>query len=749
MFTMAFDEFGQFEERALKQPRISMIAGFLYDDKDIQGERENELLRIREYLISVCNSAGGSYPGSLHHNRNNNNGRSAIAEKLYAQTLAEFINKGTFKGRKLSDKERRGKYYVFSYCKTKEGKDHKILGEKSDTHSDILLSNLYIRMVNDVINRMIFSNPMIENVGKVYFDLPTRVYIDANFTEEEKSRYISQGYYVRKLNGGSDLIYLTSLDMFRSAIEREIYHSTNRDIEIAGLDVRQIAYELTNGVTDEDMLNMGFLYMSDLLCAVSHKDKAGRKFTAKEIGEIPGRIDELCDVQSLSFFYDKIDTRYAMAYDCIKGKRYTRALEYIYVGMHMKSEGAEIYRGKWFPLLLDILAKSVDPQAYSLAVTEFKAMSKTNNIEQNKLVFIAQNLEKMQAGIEFTSDQQKSVLFEYYQTAATAYNHLANTVESNRCIKNAKKYLEYVSMEKQLEMKNIEAVSLCDSFEYPKAVLCATKVQKAWDAILEVKENYFGVKDVSLEARKAYSQLGQVYAFAGDPRAEMCFIRAMRTGRDVNSLITMSFLLHYYAEQGMKKKYDTFMKEYCDGKEELEDQFEYIIKEGTKDKNPIISMKFALSVFVRGVYLFHLQEAVANDVFRDGMLHIEERIISISDAAKDQINGHPWELIYKYLAFIAKEYREDGVAEEYLNKAEEILKQEEQVPEALLKAIIQFGKLEYNCIYEKGDDTKIKNQLKKCWNTIKDVNHELYDQYKEPKTRSYENLCMIMTYMYH
>ena len=184
----------------------------------------------------------------------------------------------------------------------------------------------------------------------------------------------------------------------------------------------------------------------------------------------------------------------------------------------------------------------MDPRAYSLAVTDFKTMSRTNNIEQNKLVFIAQNLEKMQAGIEFTSDEQKSVLFEYYRTAATAYNHLANTKESNRCIKNAKKYLEYVSMEKQLEMENIEAVSLCDSFEYPKAVLCATKVQKAWDAILEVKENYFGTKDVSLEARKAYSQLGQVYAFAGDPRAEMCFIRAMRSGRDANSLITMSFL---------------------------------------------------------------------------------------------------------------------------------------------------------------------------------------------------------------
>ncbi len=748
MITISFDEYGRFEEKELKNSPISMIAGFLYDDKDVQGERESELIRINKYLIEVCSAAGGNFPDSLHFNRSNKNGRSAAAEDAFSKTLAEFLKKGTYNRKQLTDKERKGEYYPFCYIKTKAGKTEILPGYADDTHGDTSLSNLYIRMANDVISRMIFNNPVINNIKKVYFDLPTRSYSLDSIPEEDKKRYKAQGYSVKNQHN-KDMVYLTGLDSFRSAIEREMYHSVYATPDIEAIDVRPIRYEYNNTFGTEEAVKDGFLYMADMLCAVIHRDSSGRDITLSSISKIPARVESISGSKSLSFFYDKTDEYYAKAYDCIRKKKYTLALEYIYDGTEFKSECRDIYRQKWFALLLDMLKKDVEPKAYADAVSDFNVLSRSNNLEQNKLVFVAKKLEEMMEGIQFDKDDQKAVLFDFYQTAATAYNHIAKTKEARRCIKKADEYAGYVSLETRLDMRNKEVVSLCDSLDFSMAVLSAGKLHKVWDAVMDLRERSFGEKDISSGARRAYSQLGQIYAFAGDPRAEMCFDRAIRPGRDADSLISMSFLLHYYADQCMKKKYDAKMKEYCDGKEDLNEQLEYIVKEGAKGRNALISMKFALYVFVRGAYLFHMEEISKDKVIRNRLLKLDESIVSISPGAADQINGHPWEIIYKYIAFIAKECKEEKTARDYMDKTEKILKKDASDPDPLLKAIIMYGKLEFVRMNDKRASAQINKLIFQCWNAIKEVNPDVYGQYKDAETRNYENLSMLMSYMYH
>ena len=745
MITIAFDEYGQFEEKDIKTNPLSIIAGFLYDDKDIAGERDNELERIREYLAAICRTERASFPFDLHYDMQSKNARSEKVEKTFAATLAEFLRKGTYNKRPLTDKERKGEYHVFSYVKTKAGKVKDLPERRNDSKDDTSLSNLYIRMVNDVISRMIFNNPIME-IDKVYFDLPTRVYVDA-VREGESKRYTAQGFGSRKLEEKNQIMYyITGPEMYRASIEREMYHSLYIKPDIVSINTKMIRY---SDIKSSDILSLGFLYLSDLLCAIIHKDRNNNKLKINDVAKIPPRIETVCGLQPLSFFYDVVDDYFARAYDCLREGDYTEALELIYDGMELRSECRDHYRQKWFKLLLERIRKNVDRKAYGRAVEKLSDYSRSSNLEQTQLVFIVKLLEDMQDGLSFDSEDQKVILYEFYQTAASAYNHIAKTTAAKRCLKKADEFIETVSLETRLEIKNKEAVALCDELDYGRAVLSAAKVQKVWDSIIEMRESCFGEKTVSLGARKAYSQLGQIYAFAGDPRAEICFKKAIRPERDANSMISLSYLLHYYADQGMKKKYDTAMSVYCDGRENLYEQLEYLVKAGTQGKDSLISLKFALYVYVRGLYLFHAQELADDKDLRDKIIRLEDTIVAISKEAGDQINGHPWEIIYKYIALIARQSGEVKTADDYMAKSEKILKKGTDDPEPLLKAIILFGKLEYVKAYNKGASSQIKALTEKCWDAVKEVNPDVYECYKVPKRRTYNNLCVLMSYMYH
>ena len=83
----------------------------------------------------------------------------------------------------------------------------------------------------------------------------------------------------------------------------------------------------------------------------------------------------------------------------------------------------------------------------------------------------------------------------------------------------------------------------------------------------------------------------------------------------------------------------------------------------------------------------------------------------------NEMNGHPWELIYKYLAFIMLELGNISVAETYMKKSREVLKEKGFTIERL----IQFGELEYQM---------------KCGKTA------------IQETEDYQELEKIITYMY-
>ena len=61
-------------------------------------------------------------------------------------------------------------------------------------------------------------------------------------------------------------------------------------------------------------------------------------------------------------------------------------------------------------------------------------------------------------------------------------------------------------------------------------------------------------------------------------------------------------------------------------------------------------MKYALYVYVKALYVFYLDEIPSK--LLNKLKTIEKSLCDVSKKAEKQINGHPWEIIYKYVALI-------------------------------------------------------------------------------------------------
>ena len=160
-------------------------------------------------------------------------------------------------------------------------------------------------------------------------------------------------------------------------------------------------------------------------------------------------------------------------------------------------------------------------------------------------------------------------------------------------------------------------------------------------------------------------------------------------------------------------------------------------------------MKFALYVYVRGIYLFHMDELIANKELTSKLMHIENSIAEISEDGKKEINGHPWEIIYKYLALIALKCGDSFLSKEYLDKAERILKDQIDDDSHLFKAILGYGRLEYLLAIDGKMDKKFKKDMERCWNEVFEINPLLAKKYTDQNSRTYEELSSLITYMYH
>ena len=281
-------------------------------------------------------------------------------------------------------------------------------------------------------------------------------------------------------------------------------------------------------------------------------------------------------------------------------------------------------------------------------------------------------------------------------------------------------------------------VFLCDSFQFDEALSLAEENVLLHEEVSKVKQNIFpqATVECAVEHAIALSQYGQVLAFMRDQKAEEVFLDALSRmePESPNYLITESYLLHHYLDAGKKEAYDALAQKYFGNKESLENQFTYLIYEGGQEKNARFSMKFALYVFVKGLYLFHCDEISRK--LEQRLLTIEASVKSVYAGAIKQLNGHPWEMIYKYLALIALKKGKRAEADAMMKKANEIVQQQGKT----IQGIVAHGNLEFARACE--DEAAIAAFTERVWQILGE------EGVKTTELFSREKMDALFTYMY-
>lgn len=729
MITISLDEQGVFENNNLPTGDIVMIAGIVYDDLGDTTDLEREKKRIKTYFSKICQSFNAIYPRALHVGHGQDS-KVGLVKREYANTLGDFLKHGRYKGIEVSSPDgikRSGCYYVFALVKSRNGKKTLISSNVSNLINESNASNLYMHMVEDTVSRLLFYNNIFVDKEEVSLDLATRVY--KGVPGEDLTNHTDVGYRTQTVNDG-ELVFLTNSDVFRTALERDMLYESENDIDVKNLVARSINYNTPDAGHE-------MLYLADAVCTcLGYKNDYGKN--KPYLTKIWNKMKMLSDERRLIFAYDEVDTSFTEAWRCAENGDIYKALSVEYDALNYGNEVSDFYSQVWEKELFCRITKKVDVSSFSTAVRKFAQSTRNNNLSQNKLIFVFDKLEVLASQIDFGNEQDKAILYELYDSGVSTYNHVGWPEKARLYAEKCSEYTKYIGIERELRNRNKIAVGLCDSFRYDEACKIIEDSYLYCQAIFEAQKKLLGENNSynALVYGIVASQLGQIYSFMNDTRAEDMFLQALNLfdKGTADYYITESYLLHYYLSIRNIEKYEYYAKEYFGGNSELQNQLEYLIVEGSERKNPIISLKFAIFVYLKSLYTFYLENL--SEELIDKVLNIEDTIGQLSPEGLSQINGHPWEISYKYLALIAFTFKKSKLTTYYIKKMETAL----TINGATLEAIAIFGDIEISRVRSPG--MNIQDKIDKLCNLIRKENSNVCID------NNYESVEKIITYTY-
>lgn len=746
MITISLDEQGNFENFNAEDKQTPLfIAGVIYDDKGIITDSFNERTRIVNFLKEVCISVGKKFPRDMHCNNyvpGKNAKNVAIVKKAITKALPEFIKSGTFNGKEVltegvfgAQAKRQGKYYIFVELKSSEGKTSLLGKDVSNFIKDGYAGNLYVHMAESVVERCIFHNPILK-INDVSLSLATRSVVvdEGNIDEQNKYSFLGYKPLIFSNENMKDKVYqLTNPDFYRTAIAKEMIENDRADLDIKGFDVVSIEYKASQAN------EMAFLYLADIICSILGFDLEGSTPEEWLIEMSEKSADIVGKEESLIFLYDVIDEYYKNALVAFEEGDLYKSLSIAFDGLQCESEYKEYYAERWFLILLEKI-KAVDScSEYTMAIRKFREAAHNNNLDQDKLLFICELLSAMENTVIFPSEEDRAILYDLYDTAAAALNHCGESGKARVYLNKAKEYIYYFPLEKYLDSLNKEVVSCCDQLKFDEAKQLAEKNLDEWEKIYSIRKELLGQGlNAGLNIKKAMSQLAQVYAFSNDGRAMGLFERALKdsTYNDPNDLIILSYYLHYLIQINDREAYERYIDKFLEGSKDIYSQFEYIIKRGGVKKDSRFSMEFALYIYIKAIYQFYISKLPEKLIRR--LSDIEKSIDKIIPGGSEMIDGHPWEIIYKYLAMIMHRYDNQDKEKEYLRKIDEVIGQSG----GILNAISLNGYREYYDMI--GDIDNRSKYEHKLFDKICEINSEISKSVADEK----DVVEKYITYMY-
>lgn len=656
MITISLDETNGFEDWAPSESAV-FVAGVIYDDGGDKSDTDHERTRICKYYERVIKIAIGDdslFPQVLH-NGNGYDEKIGSVKEAVGKYLGEFLKKGTVDGKEVYKVPRKGKYYLYVNLKSDSG-----ITKLNNENVNLLLkdnfaSNLYFHMTTGIIDRLIFHNPLISDIKDVSLNLPTRV--TAPFNKEKDSEHVNE---YNKQGAGkicrddSTQFSVANREIYRVALaQKMITNEKTYSINIKDFNVKSINYE--------DSYGMEFLYLADSVCS-NINYKLGKKDSDRWIHAIKERLDNINEPErNMLFVYDDLDIKYAKAFEAYEKGDYYACLEIIYYACQEKGAISQYYNKYWFNSLKEKIHSSGEIGSLSDAINQLERLLRSNKYDQRCGLDIFSSLEKMalsNAERIHKKDMDREIFCLLYLQGISIYCHMGDSPNAEKYLEKYKQYkhlfgpLEYFSPYPRLIIMDLDLLEWDKAEERAKECIDIQEMLYEMAGELEV----FGGKNglSSLDLAKAYSSMGQVLSFKRNAKAEEYFKKALsHYSKNIsNYKITQSYLLHHYIDMGDKESYEKEATSYFGNEASLSKRFKYILSK-VFDDAPEVNPHYALYVFVKGLYFFE-QDKLTDDMYSK-LASIEEQL---KKAGKEKynnasVNKHPYEIIYKYLSYLA------------------------------------------------------------------------------------------------
>lgn len=694
MKVISLDEQGDFEKMGREGSNPVFIAGIIYDDQDYEEEISQEKKRIVEYLKGICKDCNVQYPQSLHSNGSNNKDVGKVKTAL-TETIADFLQKGTIADKYIETKmelskipERKGVYSIFCLvcCNNQAVKQRELPGMFTEHNH---ASNLYVHMAEEIVERLLFHNP-IEDMIDVQLELPTRRVVLSGKNKEENAsvqEYKDRGFREEKTRDNDEAgekheFVVANHYIYRTAIEREQLRTQNTQLQIKKFGVKSINYIYQD---NSNSRRMSFLYLADIVCSL-----LGWELPAcekKAISLMKEKMDSYTGHQdNYLFAFDDNDDSFKRAWTCYENGDYYGTLSEMHKGTKITGS-TRLYVDFWYPRLMDKMKENLDLSYFEVALKKYHDSALNNNVDQEKLLYIFEKLQELSKCVKKDNREGHEIIYDFYDTAMTTYCHIGDSKTAKKYFDKCVEYATHVGIDKYLRTRHKMAVLLCDLCNFDDAIQVAEETLQFYEELSKVKKNI--LKDRYAEDKTlaiAHSQLAQAYAFSLNEQAEEHFKEALslyKNKENPDYLITCSYLLHYYIEMDKREKYLALAQEYFGGNADLEKQFTYMVREGSKAKNPRFALKYALYVYVKGLYKFSMDNI--SEELAEKLADIVLSMKDIDEQSERFVNGHPWEMIYKHLGVICWKLNKKEQAMEYFKKVARALK----VKGPAIEAIIQ------------------------------------------------------------
>lgn len=679
MITIALDEGGHFE-KIDSTSSCMFVGGVIFKYKE-NNDCKNELQRLQRFFKETCKNENCKYPEDLHYNRVGGNvvngGTANKVKNALIQALPDFLNG---KGKWQNDAPN-GTYYLYASVGDKNGIKSFTKSGISNLIDDNKSCNRYEHMAYRSVENLLFYNPCLVD-NDVRLDLATRV-IAVSDNEELEKEVRTTGHEKSKEDLYETVYKVTNQSSFRSAVATMIQDSNRPDIQFGDIRVESIYYH------EEPTHNLyqGFLYLSDTICSLYSEILKGcnRAEIAAEQLWIKGQ--EYAKGRMFIWTYNDFDQKYRSIYKAYQNKDYFTTLSEMYKLTKEDEKNNEVYEALWFSQIKKEILFTSKIYDLSEAIVKLDNSLSYSEIPVGEARFIYELLKPRTEEL-CSLKQVVPILFHLYKAELAINNHEGNYREADTSFQKCMQFSQYVNIEEYLELRNMYSVSLCDSRDYDKAIQI-TEETLSWEELLvdAKKAIYKNNEKIFIHYGRTLSQLGQCYAFRGDfDKAIDCFYKAIDSFGDEKSEInrTISYLLHTAIEAKNIDVYEKYASQYF----ETNDRKEQLIRILSEENVPNY---FALYVYIKAHYILYLPTSTKK---------VTEDILQKLEQSKKfkGIDNHPWELIFKYAAFLSvtignKEYRDKSA--EFIGLAKKISN-----PEGILVSIIDDIEEQYKSVLE-------------------------------------------------